>query len=85
MNMTIQARRLVRRPRTGTRSSHGNIAEITCGIVSPTIMQKATIPPNALPLRQQSGFTVAYLGLEYPRKRGEAGTHNAHCAICTQH
>jgi hypothetical protein len=29
-------------------SSDGKRAAMTCGIVSPIIMQKATMPPNAL-------------------------------------
>lgn len=73
--MTMQARRLVKSPMTGTFSSHGKSADMTCGMVSPTIMQNAIMPPNALPLRPKSeiGSRRAPQGIE--------GTHNAHCAI----
>lgn len=76
------------------RSSQGKSAEITCGMVSPMTTQNANMPPNALPLGQQSGFVLGHLGARVPthkdedeggrmrRERG-TGTHNAHCAIYT--
>ncbi len=55
MKMIITARRLVKSQRNDMSDKAGNIAAMTCGIVSPTTMQKASIPPNALggiPLEQ---------------------------------
>ena len=48
MKMMIIARLSVRIHRNGVLGKLGNIAVMTCGIVSPTMMQNATIPPNAL-------------------------------------
>jgi hypothetical protein len=48
VNTMITARLLVRRPRTGTDCSDGNNALMTCGMLSPMIMQKAIMPPKAL-------------------------------------
>lgn len=46
--MIITARRLVKSQRKDVSGRVGNTAVMTCGIVSPIIMQKASIPPNAL-------------------------------------
>lgn len=48
MKRTITALRSVRSHRKWLFSREGKRADITCGIVSPTITQKATIPPKAL-------------------------------------
>ena len=48
MKMIITACRLVKSQRNDMSDRAGNIAAITCVIVSPTTMQKASIPPNAL-------------------------------------
>jgi hypothetical protein len=42
------ARLLASSHRNGMSLSEGNIASMTLGIVSPTMTQKATMPPNAL-------------------------------------
>lgn len=44
----ITARRFVRSHKNGISDREGNRASSTVGIVSPTMTQKATIPPNAL-------------------------------------
>lgn len=46
--MIITARRFVKSQRNGMSDKEGNKADITCGMVSPTIMQNASIPPKAL-------------------------------------
>lgn len=38
----------VKSHRKGVLGKEGKAAAMTCGMVSPTIIQKATIPPNAL-------------------------------------
>lgn len=48
MNMIITARLSVRSHRNGCLDSDGNNAVITWGMLSPTMMQKATMPPKAL-------------------------------------
>lgn len=37
----------VKRPKTGTELSWGHMAASTCGMVSPTMTPKATMPPKA--------------------------------------
>src|SRR4051812_28325329 len=44
---TMTARRSVRSQRNDISRRDGNNAPSTCGMVSPTIMQNATMPPNA--------------------------------------
>ena len=44
---TITTRRSVSRPSTGTSCRPGHTAVRTCGMLSPTITPKATMPPNA--------------------------------------
>lgn len=46
--MTITARRSVRSHKNDMFSRDGKSAFMTCGIVSPIMMQNAIIPPNAL-------------------------------------
>ena len=48
MKRTITARRSVNNQRKGVVGREGKSAARTCGMVSPTIMQNAIIPPNAL-------------------------------------
>lgn len=48
MRSIMTARRLVRSQRKDMSANDGNKASITLGIVSPTMTQNATIPPNAL-------------------------------------
>lgn len=48
MNRIIMARRLVRSQRKDMSSSEGNKALMTLGMESPTMTQKATMPPKAL-------------------------------------
>ncbi len=48
MKIMITARLSVRSQRKGTLCNEGNTADKTWGIVSPTIIQNATMPPNAL-------------------------------------
>ena len=45
--MTMTALRFVKRLRTGIFSKFGHTAAKTCGIVSPTMIPNATMPPNA--------------------------------------
>jgi len=45
----MMARRFVRSHRKDMSDKEGNKAVITRGIVSPTMTQNATMPPNALP------------------------------------
>lgn len=47
-NIMIMARRLVRSQRNSVSSREGKMARKTVGIVSPMMMQKASMPPNAL-------------------------------------
>jgi hypothetical protein len=46
--MMITACLLVKSHRKGIDRKEGNAAANTCGIVSPTIMQNAIMPPKAL-------------------------------------
>lgn len=46
--MMMTAFLFVKSHRKGVLGKEGKAAAMTCGIVSPTIIQKATIPPNAL-------------------------------------
>jgi hypothetical protein len=48
MKMTVQPRRFVRSHRKDMSDREGNRASRTRGMVSPTMTQKATMPPNAL-------------------------------------
>ena len=48
MKITMIARLLVRSQRKGVFDREGNKAIMTLGIVSPTMMQKAIMPPKAL-------------------------------------
>lgn len=48
MKITIIARLSVRSQRKGVSDKEGKMAIKTCGIVSPTMMQNAIIPPKAL-------------------------------------
>ena len=48
IKMTMTARRSVRSHKNGVLGNDGNSAARTCGIVSPTIMQNAIMPPKAL-------------------------------------
>jgi hypothetical protein len=53
------ARRFVRSQRNGMSFSDGNKAPITCGIVSPMMMQNASIPPYALyPLETSLSWNI---------------------------
>lgn len=47
MNSTMMALLSVSSQRKWVFSRPGNKEAMTCGMVSPTIMQKATMPPNA--------------------------------------
>lgn len=47
-NIMMMARRSVRSQRNSVSSSDGKRARKTVGIVSPIIMQKASMPPKAL-------------------------------------
>ena len=64
------ARRSVRSQRKDMSSKEGKSAEMTVGIVSPTIMQNATMPPNALHLSVSNQSEHLYI----------FHTYNAHCA-----
>jgi len=48
MSRIMMARRSVRSQRKDMSEREGNRASMTLGIVSPTMTQKATMPPNAL-------------------------------------
>ena len=48
MKMTITACRLVKSQRKGMVRKEGKAAASTCGIVSPTMIQNAIMPPKAL-------------------------------------
>ena len=48
MKIAITDFLFVKIERTGTSDNEGKRAARTCGIVSPTMTQKATIPPKAL-------------------------------------
>lgn len=48
MKRTITACLLVKSHRKGVFGKEGKAAAITCGMVSPTIIQKANMPPKAL-------------------------------------
>jgi hypothetical protein len=48
MNITITACLFARSHKKGVDGREGKIAVMTCGMVSPTIMQKAIMPPKAL-------------------------------------
>lgn len=48
MKMTMTALRSARSHRKGVLVKEGNNAVMTCGMLSPTMMQKAIIPPKAL-------------------------------------
>lgn len=48
MKIAIHALRFVNMLSIALESADGKSAYITCGIVSPTIMQKAIMPPKAL-------------------------------------
>jgi hypothetical protein len=58
MNKTIMALRSASSQRNGMSSSEGNNAAMTCGIVSPIIMQNASIPPNALDCQLRSAASL---------------------------
>jgi len=47
-NITMTARLFVKSQRKGMSEREGKMAAITWGIVSPTMMQNAIMPPNAL-------------------------------------
>ncbi len=74
MKMMITACLLVRSQRKGVSFKEGKAAAMTCGIVSPTMIQKANMPPKAL-------------GVKCSRQQadGEAikrATYKAHWATC---
>lgn len=48
MKMIITACLFVRSQRKGVCVNEGKAAAMTCGIVSPTMIQKANMPPKAL-------------------------------------
>ena len=48
MKIMMIARLSVRSHKNGVLGKLGNTAAVTWGIVSPTMMQNATMPPNAL-------------------------------------
>ena len=48
INIIITARRFVRSHKNDIFSNEGNKAFMTCGMVSPIMIQKAIMPPNAL-------------------------------------
>lgn len=48
MKKTMTARLSVSSHRNGVSGNEGNRASKTCGIVSPTMMQNAIMPPKAL-------------------------------------
>ena len=56
MKMTMTARLLVKSHRKGTFGREGNNAVRTCGMLSPTMMQNATMPPKALALVRAIGL-----------------------------
>ena len=66
----MTARRFVNSHRKGMLEREGKAASTTRGIVSPTITQKATIPPNAL--QNQSVSQITTWSMEH--------AHNTHCA-----
>lgn len=51
MKMMITACLLVRSQRKGVSFKEGKAAAMTCGIVSPTMIQKANMPPKALEVK----------------------------------
>ena len=69
MKMMMTARLFVKSQRKGVFGNEGNKAARTCGIVSPTIMQKAIIPPKAL--------FMSYISIP-PYCELNLGTYNAH-------
>jgi len=64
MKTTITNFLSVRSHKKWLSSKDGNRADMTCGIVSPTMMQKAIIPPKALIL---SAFVLvrSEIGMNY--------------------
>lgn len=48
MKTIMTAFLFVKSHRKGVLGKEGKAAAMTCGMVSPTMIQKATIPPNAL-------------------------------------
>lgn len=48
MKIIMTAFLFVKSHRKGVLGKEGKAAAMTCGMVSPTMIQKATIPPNAL-------------------------------------
>ena len=73
MNMTITARLFVKSQRKGMSLRDGNMAAITCGMVSPTMIQNAIMPPNAL--CQDRSVTA---------RQCRSSTYKAHCATYIQ-
>lgn len=69
MSSMIIARRLVRSQRKGISERAGKNASKTRGMVSPTITQKATMPPNALRIISIQPFCDSV-----------GSPHNNHCA-----
>lgn len=63
---TMMNRRSDKSFRTGICGKFGKIAVSTCGIVSPTITQKATMPPKALQI-SQSVVTGSDLRVKHTR------------------
>lgn len=79
-NIMMIARRSVRSQRSSVSSSDGKMARKTVGIVSPIIMQKASMPPKALYqtielVHRSQGYFV-----EEGSWEGRT-TYKAHCAI----
>ena len=71
MKMTMTKRRSENSQSTGVSERCGKIAVKTCGMLSPTITQNATIPPNAL-WRPISAYLHA--------QQVELGAHKINCA-----
>jgi hypothetical protein len=63
------ARRFVRSQRNGISSSEGKSAASTRGIVSPTMTQKAIMPPNALSKSQARQAAVLMTDSQHPLRQ----------------
>lgn len=65
MKITIMALLSVRSQRNGVSGNDGTKAVMTCGMLSPTMMQNATMPPNALKMDNQGNGFVKDAGRTY--------------------
>ena len=83
MKRTMTARRSVKSHKTGVFERDGKVAAKTCGIVSPTMMQKASMPPNALYMLV--GVLVGPAGLRLQGPLGDGDGNEARPAIAVFH